>query len=137
MSADNPLAERKSLSLKHFLDAAHVIVTVLQGEQSAVDRRLTKLGHHRNAALTVPYHSAALLAVPGTRLVATLPERMLVDSATDPAVRVMTAPKRSRPCPTRWCGIPASTTTPPHGGYVIWCASCPSQVWSRPAAFAW
>jgi DNA-binding transcriptional LysR family regulator len=99
VSADNPLAARKSVSLKDFLGAAHVIVTVLQGEQSAVDRKLTELGHHRTAALTVPYHSAALLAVPGTRLVATLPERMLADAATDPTVRVMAAPKEIETMP--------------------------------------
>jgi DNA-binding transcriptional LysR family regulator len=98
MSATNPLADRETLSLEEFLGAAHVMVDVLQGEQSAVDRRLTELGRHRTAALSVPYHTAAVLAVPGTRLVATLPTR-LVSTLDDPGLRVVKAPAEVEPMP--------------------------------------
>jgi DNA-binding transcriptional LysR family regulator len=98
MSASNPLADHETLSLDDFLGAAHVMVDVLQGEQSAVDRRLTELGHHRTAALSVPYHTAAVLAVPGTRLVATLPTR-LVSTLDDPHLRVVKAPPEVEPMP--------------------------------------
>jgi DNA-binding transcriptional LysR family regulator len=98
MSASNPLADHETLSLDDFLGAAHVMVDVLQGEQSAVDRRLTELGHHRTAALSVPYHTAAVLAVPGTRLVATLPTR-LVSTLDDPDLRVVKAPPAVEPMP--------------------------------------
>jgi DNA-binding transcriptional LysR family regulator len=98
MSASNPLADHETLSLDDFLGAAHVMVDVLQGEQSAVDRRLTELGHHRTAALSVPYHTAAVLAVPGTRLVATLPTR-LVSTLDDPDLRVVKAPPEVEPMP--------------------------------------
>lgn len=98
MAADHPLAGRESLTLNEFLDVQHVVVDVLRGEQSAVDRRLTELGAHRSAALSVPYHSAAVLAVPNTPLVATLPARLLAGT-TDAAVRVVGAPPEVEPLP--------------------------------------
>jgi|SRR6476469_3840148 len=98
MSASNPLSDRETLSLEDFLGAAHIMVDVLQGEQSAVDRRLTELGRHRIAALSVPYHTAAVLAVPDTRLVATLPTR-LVSTLDNPDLRVVKAPPEVEPMP--------------------------------------
>jgi DNA-binding transcriptional LysR family regulator len=91
MAASNPLADRDALTLREFVTAAHVVVDVLRGEQSAVDRRLTELGEHRTAALSVPYHTAAVLAVPETPLVATLPSR-LVSTVDNPALRMVPAP---------------------------------------------
>ncbi len=91
VSAEHPLAGREALALEEFLAASHVVVDVLRDGQSAVDRTLTELGHHRRAALSVPYHTAAVLAVPGTDLVATLPSR-LVSTLDDPALRVVGAP---------------------------------------------
>ena len=89
MSPENPLAGKNRLTLKDFLKAKHVLVDVLQGEQSAIDRRLTEQGQHRTAALRVPYHTAAVLAIPGTELVATIPSRMAstVDSSQYRAVK--------------------------------------------------
>lgn len=91
LSASHPLADRETLTLTEFLGAAHVIVDVLQGEQSAVDRRLTELGAARKPALSVPYHTAAVLAVPDTPLVATLPSRLL-SGMDDPTLRIVGAP---------------------------------------------
>ena len=98
MAAANPLADRGTLTLDEFLGAAHVMVDVLQGEQSAVDRRLTELGQHRTAALSVPYHTAAVLAVPGTQLMATLPTR-LVSTLDSKGLRVVKAPPEVEPMP--------------------------------------
>ena len=98
MADTNPLAGQESLSLDDFLGAAHIVVHVLQGEQSAVDRRLTELGRHRTAALSVPYHTAAVLAIPDTPLVATLPER-LVSTLDNPRLRVVKAPVEVEPMP--------------------------------------
>jgi DNA-binding transcriptional LysR family regulator len=98
MADTNPLADRETLSLDDFLAAAHIVVNVLQGEQSAIDRRLTELGQHRTATLAVPYHSAAVLAVPGTPLVATLPER-LVSTLESPHLKVVKAPAEVEPMP--------------------------------------
>lgn len=98
MAADNPLAGKEVLTLEEFLGAAHAVVDVLRGEQSAVDRRLTELGTHRTVALSVPYHTATLLAVPGTRLVATLPSRM-VSTLDDSELRVVRAPSEVEDMP--------------------------------------
>lgn len=98
MSAEHPLADRDALDLDEFLTASHVVVDVLQGEQSAVDRRLTELGHHRRATLSVPYHTAAVLAVQETDLVATLPSRLLAGLA-DPRLTVVDAPAEVAPMP--------------------------------------
>jgi DNA-binding transcriptional LysR family regulator len=98
MATTNPLADRDALTLNEFLGAAHIMVDVLQGEQSAVDRRLTELGQHRTAALSVPYHTAAVLAVPETLLVATLPAR-LVSTLDNPDLRVVGAPPEVEPMP--------------------------------------
>jgi DNA-binding transcriptional LysR family regulator len=106
VSADHPLAARKSLTLKQFLEASHVVVNIRQGEQSAIDRALTALGQHRTATLTVPYHTTAVLAVPGTSLVATLPERMLAAAANDPAIRILRAPKEIATMPYLMCWHP-------------------------------
>lgn len=98
MADSHPLAGRESLSLDEFLGVAHVVVDVLQGEQSAIDRRLTELGRRRTATLSVPYHSAAVLAVPDTPLVATLPERF-VSTLDNPRLRVVKAPAEVEPMP--------------------------------------
>jgi DNA-binding transcriptional LysR family regulator len=92
MSAGHPLADRAALTLDEFSSAAHVLVEVQHGETPAIDRVLTGLGRPRRVALTVPYHSAAVAAVPGTPLVATLPRRLLAAVADDPAVRITAAP---------------------------------------------
>ncbi|HEX6360021.1 LysR family transcriptional regulator [Actinophytocola sp.] len=91
MSTTNPLADRDTLTLEEFLGAAHVMVDVLQGQQSAVDRRLAELGERRRAALSVPYHTAAVAVVPETALVATLPSR-LVSGMDNPTLRAVAAP---------------------------------------------
>ena len=92
LAAGHPLANRPSLTLDEFLSAAHVLVEVQRGETPAIDRALTGLGRPRRVALTVPYHSTAMAAVPGTPLVATLPRRLLAAAADDPAVRIVGAP---------------------------------------------
>lgn len=98
MAAANPLADRDTLTLNEFLGAAHIMVDVLQGEQSAVDRRLTEIGQHRTAALSVPYHTAAVLAIPETHLVATLPARLLSTLDRDD-LRLVGAPPEVEPMP--------------------------------------
>ncbi len=83
MSVDHPLAELEALSLGQYLDCAHVVVDVDDGSQSAVDRHLSALGADRRPSLRVPFHVAAAPAVAGTRLVATLPERLLDTDIVD------------------------------------------------------
>lgn len=97
MSADNPLSGRSQLSLGEYLDCAHVVVNVLDGTQSAIDRHLSALGTSRLPALRVPYHFAAAPAVIGNHLVATLPERLVARSGSNSALRVVRPPAEIEP----------------------------------------
>jgi DNA-binding transcriptional LysR family regulator len=65
--------------------------------QTAIEQRLEDLGEHRRAGLTVPYHSLALRSVPGTRLILTLPARLLAEQHPDPGIRILPAPEEIRP----------------------------------------
>lgn len=92
MSADHPLGDRTQLHLDDYLRCSHVLVDIVEGDQTVIDRRLNAIGTPRTASLSVPYHAAAPLAVPGTTLVATLPRRMALQHAQNPALRLVPAP---------------------------------------------
>ncbi|WP_370373613.1 LysR family transcriptional regulator [Catenulispora sp. GP43] len=97
LSADHPLAAGEEITLQDYLDAAHVIVDTTGERQTAIEKRLEDLGTRRRAGLTVPYHSLAALSVLGTRLILTLPERLLAQQPPEPGLRVMPAPEVIRP----------------------------------------
>ena len=97
LSADHPLAERPEIALEEYLDAAHVIVATTDERQTAIEGRLEELGVRRRAGLTVPYHSLATHSVPGTRLVLTLPARLLPPQRPDTGIRILPAPEEIRP----------------------------------------
>ncbi len=92
MSADHPLSAQAQLQLDDYLRCSHVMVDIVEGDQTVIDRHLHALGTPRTASLRVPYHAAAPLAVPGTSLVATLPRRMAAQHADNPALRLVPAP---------------------------------------------
>jgi DNA-binding transcriptional LysR family regulator len=96
LSADHPLAERPGLKLAEYLEAVHVIVGTHGGRQTAIEGRLEDLGVRRRAGLAVPYHSLAVHSVPGTRLILTLPARLLVQRPADPGIRILPAPEEIR-----------------------------------------
>jgi DNA-binding transcriptional LysR family regulator len=92
VAADHPLADQPSLSLEDYLRCSHVVVTTQYAHQVVIDQRLQALGTPREANLYVPYHATAALAVPDTRLVATLPSRLAAQHAEDPSLRILRAP---------------------------------------------
>ncbi|MFC4331839.1 LysR family transcriptional regulator [Streptomyces andamanensis] len=97
LSADHPLAERPAIALEEYLDATHVIVGTIGERQTAIEQRLEDLGERRRAGLTVPYHSLALRSVLGTRLVLTLPARLLAEHGPESGIRILPAPQEIRP----------------------------------------
>jgi DNA-binding transcriptional LysR family regulator len=97
LSADHPLAGRTEITLADYLDATHVIVGTIGDRQTAIERRLEELGSRRRAGLTVPYHSLAARSVPGTRLLLTLPARLLAEEHADQGLRILPAPAEIRP----------------------------------------
>ncbi|OON82525.1 LysR family transcriptional regulator [Streptomyces tsukubensis] len=97
LSADHPLAGRPEITMEEYLDATHVIVGTVGERQTAIERRLEGFGTHRKAGLTVPYHSLAARSVLGTRLILTLPARLLGEHRSDPGLRILPAPEEIRP----------------------------------------
>jgi len=97
MSADNPLARRKRLRLEEYLRCSHLVIDIIDGEQPLIADRLRGLGVARRAAVTVPLNLAALAALPGTNLVATLNRRLVKRYADDPALAVVAAPVELEP----------------------------------------
>lgn len=92
VSSSHPLAQSSDVSLADYLECAHIVVDVADGRQGHVDRRLEALGRPRRASVTVPYHAAAAAAVPGTALVATLPQSFAIQHATPGVTTVIPAP---------------------------------------------
>ncbi|KPI31247.1 transcriptional regulator, LysR family [Actinobacteria bacterium OV320] len=97
MARDHPLAHRPRLTLDDYLDSTHVIVATVSGRQTAIDNLLDQLRRPRTVGLSVPYHSVAPLAVPGTLLIATLPHRIAAEHASNPALRTLPAPQEIPP----------------------------------------
>src|SRR5437660_2841688 len=97
MSADNPLAKRKRLTLREYLRCAHLVIDIIDGEQPLIANRLGELGVARRAAVTLPLNLAALAALPGPNLVATLNRRLVNRYADDPALAVVAAPVELEP----------------------------------------
>jgi DNA-binding transcriptional LysR family regulator len=94
MSADHPLAGRTAITLADYLRCSHVVIGVGSASQPVIDQHLHTLGTPRKASLTLPFHAAAPLAVPGTQLVATLPWRLAAQYADDPRIRFVNAPEQ-------------------------------------------
>ncbi len=85
MDARHPAADAP-LTVERYLAHPHVIVGVLRGQQTVIEQRLETLGIHRTVGLRVPFFAAAVLAVPHTRLIATVPRRMARLYASNPAL---------------------------------------------------
>ncbi len=97
MSADNPLAKRKRLTLDQYVRCSHLVIDIIDGEQPLIAHRLRELGVARHAALTVPLNVGAPSALPGTNLVATLNKRLVDRYVDEPALAVVAAPVELEP----------------------------------------
>jgi DNA-binding transcriptional LysR family regulator len=82
----------RQLTLKQYLQASHIGVTILGGMQTIPEKRLGDLGLKRHLAMRVPYFSAAIRSVAGTQLIATVPRRLADHEAQNPALKVIKAP---------------------------------------------
>lgn len=97
VASNHPLAQASAIPLADYLECAHIIVDVTDGRQGHVDRRLDALGRPRRATVTVPYHTAAAAAVPGTSLVATLPRGFAIQHAVPGTTTAIPAPEEIGP----------------------------------------
>src|SRR6266566_3091221 len=97
MSADNPLAKRKRLTLDEYVRCSHLVIDIIDGEQPLIANRLKELGVARRAALTLPLSVGAPAALPDTSLVATLNKRLVDRYSDDPAIAIVAAPVELEP----------------------------------------
>ena len=109
---DHPVGERFSLS--GYLEARHVVVTLISREQPMIERWLRDVGRSRTAALRVTYFNAAITATPGTTLVATVPRRLAELQVTDPRLRLVEAPEEFDAFPYGMVWHPRLDTDPAH-----------------------
>lgn len=93
VAADHALAENDGITLADYAGARHVVVDVHDGIQPDIDLPLKKLGHPRQAAVTVPYHAVAAQLLPGTDLIATLPSQCVNTLVSLGEFRVIDAPE--------------------------------------------
>jgi DNA-binding transcriptional LysR family regulator len=97
MSTEHPHAKRKRLTLDEYVRCSHLVIDIIDGEQPLIADRLRELGVARRATVTLPLNLAALAALPGTNLVATLNKRLVDRYAQDLALAVVAAPVEIEP----------------------------------------
>lgn len=113
VDADHPVGER--FSLDEYVAARHVVITVVGDEQPMIVRWLQTHGRTRTAAFRVAYFTAALVALPSTPLVATIPRRHAeVHAARDPRLRLVEAPEQFDAIPYGMIWHPRLDSDPMH-----------------------
>ena len=96
MSPDHPATAH--LTLERYLAHRHVLVTVAgSGTRGLIDRQLAAMGHQRKIGLRVPYFSAAVLAVEGTGLIATVPRQAAQAYLGNANIAIVKPPLRLEP----------------------------------------
>jgi len=83
----------KRISLKQYLRAQHIGVTIFGGTQTIPENRLAAAGVKRRCPMWVSCFSNAIHAVEGTDLIATVPRRIAEYEARNPALRLLLPPK--------------------------------------------
>ena len=81
------------LTLNEYLGARHVAVSIFGGIQTLPDQRLAASGLKRRVAFTVPQFTAAVHAVVGTQMIATVPRRIAALNAGNKALKLLRTPK--------------------------------------------
>ena len=92
VAAGHPVSTRR-FTLDQYLKYQHVVVDVLSGQQTAVDRPLAALGLKRRVGLVLPYFLSAALAVARSNMILTTPGRLARRLETSAGVRVVKAPR--------------------------------------------
>lgn len=92
LDSEHELADTDALTLEDYLRCRHLVIATTQGHQPAVDRILRDLGRPRRTALTIPFHALAPATLAGTKLVATLPARLVDESLDTTSICVLKAP---------------------------------------------
>lgn len=92
VAASHPFKKRR-FTLNEYLNYRHVVVNVLSGQQTPVDRPLAVLGVKRSVGLVLPYFLPAYLAVAESQMILTTPSRLARKLEKAAGVRVIQAPR--------------------------------------------
>jgi DNA-binding transcriptional LysR family regulator len=82
----------RRLTLKQYLAASHIGVSIREGLQTIPEQRLAAIGQQRRCAIQIPYFTAAIRSVAGTNLIATVPRRLAESEAANPAIKILDPP---------------------------------------------
>jgi DNA-binding transcriptional LysR family regulator len=85
--------KKRRFTLNDYLQCRHVVVDVLSGQQTPVDRPLAVLGLKRSVGLVLPYFLPACLAVAQSHMILTTPSRLARELEKTAGVRVIKAPR--------------------------------------------
>jgi DNA-binding transcriptional LysR family regulator len=83
----------RALTLKQYLAASHIGVSVLGGLHTIPELRLAAVGARRHYRICVPYWATAIRSVAGTNLIATVPRRIAELETGNPALKILKPPK--------------------------------------------
>ena len=106
--------DKKRLTLKSYLLKKHIVVSLIDNEQTLPDKELKKLGHMRKSKITVPYFSAAIDIIKKTNLVVTVPKKFINEVKLDPDLSILSPPKELKPFNYLMCWHPRLTNDPAH-----------------------
>jgi DNA-binding transcriptional LysR family regulator len=95
VAKENPLP--RQLTLKRYLESWHIAVRIKGSEPTIVEKSLASLGVKRRSAIRIPYLWAALLSVPGTEFMVTVPMRLGKALENDRTLRILKPPPELRP----------------------------------------
>lgn len=83
----------KPVTLKRYLDYAHVMITTFSHVQGIVDRALEERNAARQVRMRMPYFAAAAAVVERTDMIATLPSHLALHLTRTSKTRVVPAPE--------------------------------------------
>jgi DNA-binding transcriptional LysR family regulator len=85
--------KKSRFALNEYLKYRHVVVDVLSGQQTPVDRPLAVLGVKRSVGLVLPYFLPACLAVAQSNMILTTPSRLARQLEKTAGLRLIKAPR--------------------------------------------
>ena len=92
VAARHPVTTRR-FTVDQYLKYQHVVVDVLSGQQTPVDRPLAALGLKRRVGLVLPYFLPAVLSVARSNMILTTPSRLAHKLERSAGVRIVKAPR--------------------------------------------
>jgi DNA-binding transcriptional LysR family regulator len=104
----------KRVTLRRYLEAEHIAVSVLDAVQTIPDKRISALGKQRRTAITLPYFGAAMECLPHTELVLTATSSVARIARKNPALRVVPAPPELTPFTFQAVWHPRLNSEPAH-----------------------